>query len=54
MSQDIYLNGRPVTAVEYRAACAKDKSLPKLIGKAGKPLPKSVATDKHIHEVFVR
>jgi hypothetical protein len=34
--------------------CAKDKSLPKLTGKAGKPLPNSVATEKHIHEVFVR
>jgi hypothetical protein len=53
MSEEIYLNGRPVTAEEYRAACAKDKSLPKLTGKAGKPLPNSVATEKHIHEVFV-
>jgi hypothetical protein len=54
MSEEIYLNGRPVTAEEYRAACAKDKSLPKLTGKAGKPLPNTVATEKHIHEVFVR
>ena len=54
MSEEIYLNGRPVTAGEYRAACAKDKSLPKLTGKAGKPLPNTVATEKHIHEVFVR
>ena len=54
MSEEIYLNGRPVTAEEYRAACAKDKSLPKLTGNAGKPLPNTVATEKHIHEVFVR
>jgi hypothetical protein len=54
MSEEIYLNGRPVAAEAYRAACAKDKSLPKLTGKAGKPLPNTVATEKHIHEVFVR
>jgi hypothetical protein len=54
MSEEIYLNGRPVTAEEYRTACAKDKSLPKLTGKSGKPLPNTVATEKHIHEVFVR
>ena len=54
LSDDIYLHGRPVTAGEYRAARAKDKSLPKLTGKAGKPLPASIATDKHAHEVFVR
>jgi hypothetical protein len=54
MSEEIYLNGRPVTAEEYRAACTKDKSLPKLTGKAGKPLPNTVATEMHIHEVFVR
>jgi len=54
MSEEINLHGRPVTAGEYNAARAKDKSLPKLTGKAGKPLSKSVATDKHIHEVFVR
>ncbi|MGB7770141.1 MAG: hypothetical protein WBN22_14995 [Verrucomicrobiia bacterium] len=54
MSEEIYLNGRPVTAEEYLAARAKDTSLPKWTGKAGKPLPNTVATEKHIHEVFVR
>jgi hypothetical protein len=54
MSEEIYLHGRPVTAEDYRAARSKDKSLPKLIGKAGKPLPNTVATEKHIHQVFVR
>lgn len=53
MSEEVYLHGRTVTDEEYRAARAKDKSLPKLTGKAGKPLPKSVATEKHIHQVFV-
>jgi hypothetical protein len=54
LSEDIYLHGRRVTAEEYRAARAKDKSLPKLNGKAGQPLPQSIATDKHAHAVFVR
>ncbi len=54
MSEEINLHGRPVTAEEYRAARAKDKSLPMLNGETGMPLPKTVATVKHIHEVFVR
>lgn len=54
MSEEINLHGRPVTAEEYRAARAKDKSLPMLNGETGMPLPKTVATEKHIHEVFVR
>ncbi len=54
LSEDIYLHGRIVTAEEYRAARIKNKSLPKLTGKAGKPLTNSTATDKHAHEVFVR
>lgn len=54
ISEEINLHGRPVTAEEYRSARAKDKSLPKLTGEAGKPLPNTVATEKHIHEVFVR
>src|ERR1035438_8605628 len=54
MSEEVYLHGRPVTDEEYRAARAKDKSLPKWTGNAGKPLPNGVATEKHIHEVFVR
>ncbi len=54
MSEEVYLRGRPVTAEQYHAAHSKDKSLPKLTGKTGKPLPNTVATEKHIHEVFVR
>lgn len=54
LSEDVYLHGKPVSAEEYRAARAKDKSLPKLIGKAGKPLPQTAASEKRIHEIFVR
>jgi hypothetical protein len=54
MSEDIFLHGKPVTAEEYRAARTKDKSLPKLSGEPGKPLPQTIVTEKHIHEVFVR
>jgi hypothetical protein len=54
MPEEINLHGRPVTAEEYRAARAKDKSLPMLNGETVMPLPKTVATEKHIHEVFVR
>jgi hypothetical protein len=54
ISEEINLHGRPVTAEEYRAARAKDKSLPMLNGETVMPLPKTVATEKHIHEVFVR
>ena len=54
MSEEINLHGRPVTAEEYRAARAKDKSLPMLNGETVMPLPKTVVTEKHIHEVFVR
>jgi hypothetical protein len=54
MSEDILLRGKQVTAEAYRAARAQDRSLPKLTGKAGKPLPRRVATEKHVHEVFVR
>ncbi|HWY78664.1 MAG TPA: hypothetical protein VN281_23825 [Verrucomicrobiae bacterium] len=52
--EEIYLHGRIVDVKEYRSARARDKSIPRLIGKAGKPLPKTRTTQKHIHEVFVR
>ena len=54
LSEEINLYGKPVTAEEYHAARAKDKSLPKLTGRVGKPLPQTVATEKHSQEVFVR
>jgi hypothetical protein len=50
LSDDIYLRGKLVSADKYRAAAAKDKSLPKLgrMAKAVKPV-----SEKHIHRVFV-
>lgn len=50
LSDDIYLRGKLVSADEYRAAAAKDKSLPRLgrMAKAVKPV-----SEKHIHRVFV-
>lgn len=50
LSDDIYLRGKLVSADEYRAAAAKDKSLPRLgrMVKAVKPV-----SEKHIHRVFV-
>jgi hypothetical protein len=51
LSDDIYLRGKLVSADEYRAAAAKDTSLPKLgrtAAKAVKPV-----SEKHIHRVFV-
>lgn len=54
LSEEINMHGIPVTAGEYRMARLKDKSLPRLTGKAGRPLPKSAASEKRIHEVFVR
>ena len=54
LSDEINLHGKPVSAEVYRAARLKDKTLPKLTGKPGKPLPATRATEKHTHEVFVR
>lgn len=51
LSDDIYLCGKRVSAAEYRAAAAKDKSLPKL-GRAAVKTVKPVS-EKHIHRVFV-
>ena len=50
LSDDIYLRGKLVSADEYRAAAAKDKSLPRLgrMAKAVKPV-----SEKHIPRVFV-
>ena len=50
LSDDIYLRGKLVSADAYRAAAAKDKSLPRLgrMAKAVKPV-----SEKHIHRVFV-
>ena len=50
LSDDIYLRGKLVRVDEYRAAAAKDKSLPKL-GRAAKAV--KPVSEKHIQRVFV-
>ena len=53
LSEHLLLHGHDITAAEYRAAAARDKSLPKLRGRPSKPLPDSPAREKHIYRVFV-
>lgn len=53
LSEHLYLRGQEVSIDVYRAAAAKDKSLPKLRGQSSKPLPDSPAREKHIFRVFV-
>lgn len=54
LSERFYLHGKTVSTETYRDAAAADKSLPRFRGKPGKPLPKNRATEKRIHNVFVR
>lgn len=51
LSDDLYLGGKLVSAAEYRAAAAKDTSLPKL-GRTATKAVKSVS-ENQIHRVFV-
>lgn len=53
LSERFYLNGRVVSADQYREAAAKDKTLPKFRGPPAKLPPKDYETQKHIHRVFV-
>ncbi len=53
ISEHFCLNGRNVTHEAYRAAAAKNGSLPKFRGKPGKVLPEGLAKEKHLHRVFV-
>jgi hypothetical protein len=53
LSEDLNLRGRPVSAAEYRAAAAKDKSLPRLRGKPLKQPPIPAIPIKRIFRVFV-
>jgi len=53
LSEHLNLCGRRVSAAEYRAAAAKDKSLPKLRGRATKLPLESPARTKHIYRIFV-
>ena len=54
LSERFYLYGKAVSGDEYRKTAATDKSLPQFRGKADKPLPRNRATEKRIHNVFVR
>jgi hypothetical protein len=54
ISDEILLDGRPVSASTYRQAAAKDSRLPKLIGSTPVKSPsKTRALEKHIFGVFV-
>jgi MORN repeat variant len=53
LSENLYLRGQDVNVELYRAAAAKDKSLPKLRGRPSKLPPESPARTKHIYLVFV-
>jgi hypothetical protein len=53
LSDQIYLQGRIVTPVEYRKESSRDPRLPKLKGRIGKIRPKNRTTQKLIRHVFV-
>ncbi len=53
ISERFYLHGRVVSADDYRAAAAKNRTLPKYRGKPAKLPPKNRAMQKHVHRVFV-
>jgi len=53
ISERFYLNGRAVSAKEYREAASKDITLPKFRGKPAEVPPENRAMQKHVHRVFV-
>jgi hypothetical protein len=53
LSERFYLRGQVVSAVAYREATVKDKSLPRFRGKPAKLPPKGRTTEKHILNLFV-
>jgi hypothetical protein len=53
ISDHLCLRQKNVSAEEYRAAAAKDKSLPKFRGQPAKVLPRDSAMQKRILRVFV-
>jgi len=53
LSERFYLRGQDVGAAGYRAAAAKDKTLPKFRGRLSKLPLESPARAKHIYRVFV-
>lgn len=52
VSERFYLHGRIVSADVYRAATAKDRTLPRFRGKRAELPPKNRAMQKRIHSVF--
>ncbi len=53
ISERYYLHGRIVSPDAYRAAAAKDRTLPRFRGKPASPPAKTSATEMHIHRVFI-
>jgi hypothetical protein len=54
LSERYYLLGKAVSVEEYRLAAKADPTLPRLRGRAGKPLAPGPQREKHIHHAFVR
>lgn len=54
LSERYYLQGRPVTAEEYRLATKADPALPRLRGPAGKSLSPGPQREQRIHRAFIR
>ena len=54
LSERYYLHGEPVTADQYRAAARTDRTLPRVHGRAGKPLPPGPRREQRVHRVFTR
>jgi hypothetical protein len=53
LTERFYLHGLAVSAKTYRAAAAKDKTLPKFRGRPAKLTAKNRVKPLHIHRVFV-
>ncbi len=53
LTERFYLHGLAVSAETYRAAAAKDKTLPRFRGKPAKLTGKNRVKPLHIHRVFV-
>jgi len=54
LSERYYLQGKPVSVEEYRLAAGADPALPRLRGRAGKPLAPGPQREQRIHRTFVR
>ena len=54
LSERFYLQGKQVTAEQYRAAAKADPTLPQFRERAGKPLPPGPEREQRIQRTFVR